>query len=638
MPNLNPIAKPSGMLSLASIAVVVAALYLAKTVLIPLTVAVLLSFLLSPVCDWLERRRLPRIPAVLVTVVLGFILLGGVAWTAAVQITRLAPKLPQYQSNIEAKLSSVNEYAVAALAKVTRTAQGTDQDLSPSEQAAMPEGTNSLPFSVRVVSSPASPLQVFVGVFGTLLEVLATAGIVFVLVVYFLVRREDLRDRCIHLIGKSHVTVTTQTLEDAGARVSRYLSMLFLINVSYGVSVGIGLSLIGLPNAVLWGILATVFRFIPYIGPWIAAAMPIGLSLAVSPGWVTPLLTVGLFVALELFSNNVLEPWLYGRSTGVSAAAVLVAAVFWMWLWGPVGLLLATPLTVCLLVVGKHVPQFSFLHILLGSEPVFEPKARIYQRLLAGDQEEAAEVLEECLERQPLVEVYDTALIPALALAETHWQLGELNESKHNFIMQSLKELVQYQGERLRKTRAEETDPAPRAVGDSPAVDPTDAPGLGILCLPAWSEADEIASTLLAQVLQTGGCLVQSVPVTPLAGEMADLVERHQADVVCISATPPAAVMHARHLCQHLRGRFPGLTLVVGLWDAQGDLNKAKERIDCGATVVATLAGAQEHIRLLIPPRPATTGSPSQPEYGRRAGTRAGAVVGNDRSTQEQWR
>ena len=589
------------MVTSASIVVVVAALYLAKTVLIPLTVAVLLSFLLSPVCDWLERRRLPRIPAVLATVVLGFILLGGVAWTAAVQITQLAPRLPEYQSNFEAKLASVNEYAVAVLSAVARP----DEELMPSDQAGTPQGTASLPFAVRVVSSPASPLEVFGGIFGTLLEVLATTGIVFVLVVYFLVRREDLRDRCIHLIGKSHVTVTTQTLEDAGVRVSRYLLMLFVINVSYGVSIGIGLALIGLPNALLWGILATFLRFIPYIGPWIAAAMPIGLSLAVAPGWVTPLLTVGLFVALELFSNNVLEPWLYGRSTGVSAAAVLVAAVFWMWLWGPVGLLLATPLTVCMLVLGRHVPQLSFLNILLGSEPVFEPKTRVYQRLVAGDQEEAAEVLEECLERQPLVEVYDTVLIPALALAETHWQLGELNESKHNFILQSLKELIQYRGERLRETQAdEESGPAPTAVGDSRAVDPAAARRLRILCLPARTEADDIASTLVAQVLQTRDCPVQAAPVTPEArGEMADLVERHQADLVCISATPPAAVMHARSVCRHLRGRFPELAIVVGLWDAQGDLDKARERIGGDATVVATLADAREHIRVQIPPR-----------------------------------
>ena len=337
-------------------------------------------------------------------------------------------------------------------------------------------------------------------------------------------------------------------------------------------------------------------RFIPYIGPWIAAAMPIGLSMAISTGWVAPFLTVGLFVVLELFSNNVLEPWLYGKNTGVSAVAVLVAAVFWMWLWGPVGLLLATPLTVCLLVVGKHVPQLSFLDILLGTEPVFEPKKRIYQRLLAGDQEEAAELLEDYLEHKPLVEVYDTVLIPALALAETHWQLGELNEGKHKFIMQSLKEMIQDRGERQQEMQAKERPAAdaPEADGDSSRVDWTDSSRLCILCLPARNEADEIAALMLAQVLETRGCLVQAVSVTSLAGEMVDLVEQCKADVVCISATPPAAVMHARYLCKRLRGRLPEVNLVVGLWDAQGDLNKAKERIGCGAIVVATLADAQE--------------------------------------------
>ena len=247
--------------------------------------------------------------------------------------------------------------------------------------------------------------------------------------------------------------MTTQVLEDAATRVSRYLSMQFLINVMFGVAVAIGLYLIGVPNAVLWGILATTLRFIPYIGPWIAAAMPIGLSMAISTSWIAPILTVGLFVVLELFTNNVMEPWLYGKNTGVSAVAVLVAAVFWTWLWGIAGLLLATPLTVCLLVIGKHVPQLSFLDILLGNEPVFEPKKRIYQRLLAGDQEEAAELLDEYLEHQPLVEVYDTVLIPALALAETHWHRGELDEGRHKFILQSLKEIIEDLGSASRKCR-----------------------------------------------------------------------------------------------------------------------------------------------------------------------------------------
>ena len=591
--------KSSWMSTLASAAVVIAALYMAKSLLVPLTLAVLLSFLLMPVCDWLERWRLGRIPAVLVTAVLGFTMLGIMAWIAVVQMSHLAPKLPEYQNNIQAKLRSVNEYAADKLSQITKQASKVGQNPLLSEKSAEPQGTSELPFSVRVISPPASPLQVFGGMFGTLLETLGTIGIVIVLVVFFLIRREDLRDRFIHLVGKGHVTVTTQMMEDADTRIGRYLSMLFLVNVTFGISVGIGLFLIGLPSAILWGILATLLRFIPYIGPWIAAAMPIGLSLAVSTGWLTPLLTVGLFVVLELLSNNILEPWLYGKHTGVSAVAVLVAAVFWLWLWGPVGLLLATPMTVCLLVIGKHVPQLSFLHVLLGNEPVFEPKKRIYQRLVAGDEEEADELLEELLEDKPLAEVYDIVLIPALALVETHWHRGEFNDGKHSFIVASLKEIIQDRIERQQELQSQEISKDTQETNSKP-VDVIESPSVSILSLPARSEADEIAAMMLAQVLETKNCVVQALSVTSLASEMVELVERRKADVVCISATPPGAMMHARYLCKQIRRRFPKVKLVVGLWDLQGDVNKAKERIGCGATVVATLTDAQEQVRLFM--------------------------------------
>jgi predicted PurR-regulated permease PerM len=597
----DEIAKSSWLSTLASTAVVIAALYMAKSLLVPLTLAVMLSFLLMPVCDWLERRRLGRIPAVLVTAILGFTMLGIVAWIAVAQMNHLVPKIPEYQNNIEAKLSSVNEYAAAALRTITRKTAGVVQNLSLSEQTAKPQGTTELPFSVRVISSPASPLQVFGGMFGTLLEALGTIGIVIVLVVFFLIRREDLRDRFIHLAGKGRVTVTTQMLEDANTRVSRYLSMLFLVNVTFGISIGIGLYLIGVPSAPLWGILAAALRFVPYIGPWIAAAMPIALSMAISTGWVAPLLTAVLFIVLELVSNNLLEPWLYGKHTGVSAVAVLVAAVFWMWLWGPVGLLLATPLTVCLLVMGKHVPQLSFLDVLLGNEPVFEPKKRIYQRLVAGDQEEADALLEELLEQRPLAEVYDTVLIPALALAETHWHRGEFNDGKHKFIMESLKEMVQDRIERQQEIQSQEmTKVAKDTMEDASLVDSISSPRLCILSLPARSEADEIAAMMLAQVLETRNCVVQAISVTSLVGEMLDLVEQRKADIVCVSATPAGAMMHARYLCKHLRRRFPEVKLLVGLWNTQGDLNTTRDRIGCGAIVVATLAEGQEQVRRMI--------------------------------------
>jgi hypothetical protein len=380
------------------------------------------------------------------------------------------------------------------------------------------------------------------------------------------------------------MTLTTQMLEDAGTRVSRYLATEFLLNVIFGTAVGSGLYLIGVPNPILWGILAATLRFIPYIGPWLAAAMPIGLSMAISGDWVAPGLTIGLFVALELLTNNVLEPWLYGKNTGVSAVAVLLAAVFWTWLWGVVGLLLATPLTVCLLVVGKHIPQLSFLNTLLGDKPVFEPTQRVYQRLLVGDDEEAIELLDEYFEHTPLVEVYDAVLIPALASAETHWRRGDLGEDRHKFILQTVKSMIQERGEREQELREKKSSEAMKeAEADSALADRARLPRLCVLSLPAHGEGDELAGLMLAQIVDIRGCVVETVPAaaTVAASELVDYVEQRKADVVCISAAPPAAVAHVRRLRMRLRRRFPELNLVVGLWNAHGDLNEAKERIGC---------------------------------------------------------
>jgi predicted PurR-regulated permease PerM len=592
---------------LASIAVVVAALYLAKAVLVPITLAVLLSFLLSPVCDWLERHWLGRVPAVVVTALVGFTVLGGATWMAVVQVSDLAPRMPEYETNLKAKFQSANAYVSSTLGRLTRTAHGMSENLSPVELAQAPQGTKEWPYSVRIISSPASPLQVFGSMFGTVLEVLGSIGVVIVLVVFFLIRRDDLRDRFILLIGQGQMTLTTQMLEDAGTRVSRYLATEFLLNFIFGTAVGSGLYLIGVPNPILWGILATTLRFVPYIGPWLAAAMPIGLSMAISGDWMAPSLTIGLFVVLELFTNNVLEPWLYGRNTGVSAVAVLLAAVFWTWLWGVVGLLLATPLTVCLLVVGKHVPQLSFLNTLLGDKPVFEPTKRVYQRLLAGDDEEAIELLDEYFEHTPLVEVYDTVLIPALASAETHWRRGELEEGRHKFILQTLKSMIQERGERQQELHEKESsEDVKEAEADSSIADRAGLSGLCVLCLPAHGEGDELTGMMLAQIVDIRGCVVETVPgaATAAASELVDYVEQRKADVVCISAAPPAAVAHARRLRMRLRRRFPKMKLVVGLWNAPGDLNEAKERIgfDASTRIVSTLSDAREQIRLLVEP------------------------------------
>lgn len=598
-------------LTIAAVAVVIGALYLGKGLLIPLTTAILLSFLLSPVCNWLERRGLGRVPSVLLTVTLGFTLLGALTWTAIGQITSLVPKIPEYRTNIETKLSSVNSYAVATLQRLTQSAQSMGEKISSStmsnEGGSTDLGKGGELYAVRVVTEPSSPLEIVAGLsgsFGIALQILGAAAIVNVLVVFFLAQREDLRERFIRLIGKTHVAVTTQTLEDAGSRITKYLSTLFFMNFMFGVSISTGLYFIGLPNAILWGMLAGILRFIPYFGPWIAAIIPIVLSMAISPGWLAPLLTVSLFVALELLNNNLLEPWLYGKNTGVSSVAVLVAAFFWMWLWGPVGLLLATPLTVCLLVVGKHVPELSFLGVLLGSDPVFEPHERVYQKLLAGDIDEALDAVDVQIEKTSLTEVYDKILVPALRLTETHWHLGKITDARNEFIIESVRDMIQDHGERNFKPRQVSIDsasqPSRRESAEQNATNPRRAL---VLSLPARSEADEIAAGMLTQLLSMAGYQATTISLQALEGDLQELFERHNnIDLISVSAMSPAAVMHARNLCHRLRVRFPDMQLLVGLWDFHNDVPNATARIGCEAIIVTDLKSAVEIVaNALIP-------------------------------------
>ncbi|TVQ04582.1 MAG: AI-2E family transporter [Planctomycetaceae bacterium] len=590
-------------LFLASVVVIVAALYFAKSLLITFSLAVLVSFLLAPVCDWVERRRVGRVPAVLGTALLGFAMVGLAAWAATLQMSQMGPKIPEYTRNFEMRIANLNVTATSVLSRLTRSAQeaGDDRTRPESEPQDDEKAAEKEPDSVEVISALGGSLQSFGGMFGTLLEIIGTVGIIIVLVVFFLIRRDDLRDRFIHLMGEGNVTLTTRMLEDANTRVRSYLSMLFLINGSFGVCVAIGLYLIGVPGWILWGIGAASLRFIPYIGEWIAAAMPIMLSFAISTGWWIPLMTIGLFLGLELFSSNVLEPLLYGRNTGVSAVAVFVAAIFWMWLWGPVGLILATPLTVCVFVLGKHIPHLGFLETMLGKDSVFEPKTRIYQRLLAGDQDEAMELVDDFIQGKSLVEVYDEVLLPAVVLNEKHWQLEELYEEKYRFNMRSLREMIQIYGDR---------PPTPPVLDDeleSGAVDGIAkhvtedlAPPLDILCLPARTESDELTALMLVEVLKIPEACVRAVSIRSLDCEMANWAAADHPDVIFVCATPPASVMHARNVCKLIREELPHVKLIVGLWGTADAMDATTERFGHDAIVVVTMADAQQQIRELI--------------------------------------
>jgi hypothetical protein len=441
-------------------------------------------------------------------------------------------------------------------------------------------------------SSPSELIESFAS------KILSPVGLIFIVVVFtifMLLEREDMRDRVIGLVGRNRLTITTEALDDAASRVSRYLLMQLVINGSVGIAVMIALWTIGkmngerFPSPALWGLLAGLLRFIPYVGIWIAAAMPLLIALAVFSSAKVALETLVAFAAIELIAANVFEPLLFGASTGIATLAVLVAALFWTWLWGGYGLLLATPMTVCLVVIGKHVPHLNFLTILLGDAPPLEPPDRVYQRLLALDEEQAADLANEYARKMPIEELYDTVLLPVLAMAKRDQHQGNLDEPRISAIYGGLRDIVEESLIRLRADAKQLTDKA-NHDSNTPASPPVQASHDGrfrlpqgctinVVCLPAHDEADEIGAAMFAHLLENHGYCSAVVSIEKLASERVTAVERSAADLVCISSLPPAATSHARYLCSRLQGKLPDLGVLIGLWAESGDLKRAKERI-----------------------------------------------------------
>ena len=397
-----------GVLTVLTAAVLVAALYFAREVIVPIALAVLLSFLLAPVVRWLRRFHAGRVAAVSLTVLIAFLAILGFATVVVQELSSLAQQIPEYGSNLEAKIRSLPEVVPGGgvLHRVTNMVQElgrelkkseTQTSISPADRSAT--GTapveQAKPVPVEIQRPEFEPLQVVQSIVGPLLEPLAMAGLVIVFVVMILLEREDLRDRLLRLAGRRDLHRTTVAMDDAASRISRYLSRQLAVNACCGVPIGFGLALIGIPNAALWGIFAAVLRFLPYLGIVIGACFPVALAVAVDPGWMLLVWVILPFVGTELVVANLLEPWVYAASTGLSSVALIAAATFWTWLWGPIGLLLSTPLTVCLVVLGRHVPQLEFLDVMLGDKPVLAPDETFYQRLLANDPEEATEQAEE---------------------------------------------------------------------------------------------------------------------------------------------------------------------------------------------------------------------------------------------------
>jgi predicted PurR-regulated permease PerM len=587
-----------GLWAVALTSFVIATLYFARDFLIPLALAALLTFLLSPLVARIERW-LGRIAAVLLVGAMIFMATGAAGWVLTRQLVDLATKLPDYKENIQTKLRSIKVPTGGVFTKFSETVEELKKDL-PGREAPTQTGVGTaekpktavLPpsgapaASVQVVeTSKVNPMVLVQYLIAPLLGPLGKAALVVLLVIFMLLRREDLRRRLIRLIGKGRISASTHAMDDAGARVFRYLFMQLVVNVSYGIPVAIGLYFIGVPNAVLWGACATVLRFIPYIGPWIAAAIPVALSLAVSPSWMMPLLTIGLFVLLELLSNNVMEPWLYGSSTGVTPIALIVAAVFWTWLWGPVGLILSTPLTVCLVVMGRHVPRLSFLSVLLSDEEALTPAEDCYHRLLTVGEQDELEFVEAYLKANSLTALYDSVFIPVIIATETDHRLELLDDEQRLLIEQSLRDIIEDLGT---FPQVKSKIDAHKAVAeDTPSPGP--APQFRVYCVPARADRDELAGAMLTQLLQQQGFAAQNAPGKLAAGELLDLVEKSGVDAACISVVSPSTVIQARYLCVKLRERLPQLKIVIGLWGTtQGVTDAARRLRDSGADEVVT--------------------------------------------------
>jgi predicted PurR-regulated permease PerM len=600
-----PSTSPTALL--VGIVIVVGALYLGSEILIPLALAILLSFMLAPIVTRLRRWRLGRIPSVLIVVVLVFTALLGLASIVGTQIVDLATNLPRYEWNLRAKIRDLS-IAIPSGGIVERTSDML-QDLSEElEEATAPEkkeaagereargGREAPPDPVLVqVQRPApTPLQTLREIGGPLVPPIATAGLVVVFVIFMLLQREDLRDRVIRLVGASDVARTTEAMNDAAKRISRYLLMQLVINLLYGIPVGIGLYFIGVPNPILWGLLAVILRFIPYVGPVIAALFPIALSFAVAPGWTLPLLTIALFVVLELFSNNFLEPWLYGSSTGLSPVAVLVAAVFWTTLWGPVGLLLSTPLTVCLVVLGRHVPQLAFFDVLLGDEPALAPEVKFYQRLLAHDPEEAAELADEYLEEEELEKLYDSVIMPALGFAEQDRLRGALDRTKVNEIAEDVTSLTD---DLAAEDATELEDEGAEAASERAAV----------LCIGARNALDDAAAAMLAQLLARRGVAATTMAHDALSGKNIARLRGHEAGMICLCYVNPAATQHAQRVVRRLRQHLgSSRRIAVGLFTVGAASEERKDLLEATRAdlAVTSLWQALREIEEALQPEP----------------------------------
>jgi predicted PurR-regulated permease PerM len=580
----------SRLLTLVGSVVVVAALYFGRQILIPLALAVVFAFLLTPVVSLLEKCRLGRIPSVLAVLILAFSLFAVVSWGVTNQLVEILGHLPDYRQNIHNKIESIQTNKSTALANATDTVNDLSKELSSASETAgnkkLSQAKGKEPIPVQLSAPPRNTTEYLRDVVGPLTGILETMAIVVIFTLFILVRREDLRNRLLRLAGNHQLNTMTQVMDEASQRLGRYLLLQFAVNAAYGLLFGLGVYLIGVPHSLLWGVCASLLRFVPYIGTVTGAVFPMGMALAVFPGWSQIGLTFALFLFLEIAISNFIEPWLYGAHTGISSLAILVAAVFWGILWGPVGLILSTPLTVCIILIGRYVPQLNFLEIVLGDEPVLSTHAHFYQRLLALDDDEARDIANQYLKENPIGSLYDSVLIPALGLAERDRHMNVLDETRRIFVQQTMKELIDELYEGTQNGAGSGSESSPFAEDTPPASSRT------VVCIPARDEADEVVATMAMQLLRRAGHEATVLPIAAVS-TMVERAEHLRPDAVCISALPPLAAGQAKALCRSLRQRLPNVKIFLGLWEFPGGVAKAQERVGLACADVFATSLAQ---------------------------------------------
>ncbi|WP_438275368.1 AI-2E family transporter [Nitrobacter sp.] len=590
-------------------ALVICGLYVGREIFVPIALAVLLSFVLAPLVEILERWHFPRPASVPVVVVVAFIAIFALGSLIANEVRHLAERLPLYQQTMQQKIQSLRALSsTVALDRAADILQTLGKEINVPQTPSTAPSPNApgeaKPIPVEVRSPPPSALESILALISPLLHPLATVGVVIVFVVFILFQREDLRNRVIKLAGSNDLQSATAAIDDAAGRLSRFFLMQVALNTSFGVLVGLGLLVIGVPSAILWGILAAILRFVPYVGVFIAAFFPLTLSVAVDPGWSMLLWTGALIFLTELMIGQVFEPLLVGHSSGLSPVAVIVSATFWTALWGPIGLVLATPLTVCLVVLGRHVEHLRFLDILLGDRPALSPPELFYQRMLANDPAEAVDTAEEFLKEGSLAEYYETVALKGLMLAQADLRRGRLLPDRLAEIKDSVAEVVDDLSSEFDdipaggRTKDAEAADAVEETADAPmpelpfiireGLPPDWQSECPVLCVAERSDLDEAAAMCLAQILSKHGLEARAARKEETSTSGIFRLDGTGVRLVCVSTLEDGSTAHTRHLVRRLRRKMPQARILVCCW---GRTNTEMTRDHLNADAVADNLG-----------------------------------------------